>query len=132
MKKVLLTILAAVVILGVLAGVGYAGYRIGYIHSPQSTGNPPPFFNRHFEPFDQNRMPMRSFGKEFERGFGPGGSQMMHRGRFGFFSPFMFLGRLIVYGFIIWLIYWLFTKSGWRLTRQSVEYAKAETKEEKS
>ena len=127
MKKVLLTILAAVVILGVLAGVGYAGYRIGYTHGPQSKGNPPLFSHRS-EQFDQDRMPMQSFGKEFERGFGPGGSRMMHRGRFGFFSPFMFLGRLIVYGFIIWFIYWLFTKSGWRLTRQSVENTRAETR----
>jgi hypothetical protein len=36
---------------------------------------------------------------------------------FGIFSLFGLLMRLAVFGLIIWFAYWLFTRSGWRLTR---------------
>jgi hypothetical protein len=36
---------------------------------------------------------------------------------FGFFSPILFLGRIAVLGLVLWFIYWLFTRSGWHLTR---------------
>jgi F0F1-type ATP synthase membrane subunit b/b' len=46
---------------------------------------------------------------------------MMSRGGFGinFFSPFRFLWNIAVLALIIWFVYWLFTKSGWRITRQA-------------
>jgi hypothetical protein len=40
------------------------------------------------------------------------------RGGMGFFSPFMFLGRILFWGLVIWFAYWLFTRSGWPLTRK--------------
>jgi hypothetical protein len=62
----------------------------------------------------------RDLDRGFGRGFGPGGFGM--RGGmmgFGFFGPLMFLGRLLFWALVIWFAYWLFTKSGWQLTRKS-------------
>jgi len=42
---------------------------------------------------------------------------MMHRGRgFGIFSPIMFLGRIAIWGIIIWLVYLFFTRNGLRFS----------------
>ena len=132
MKKIFLTIVAIILLLGALAGAGYAGYRIGYNNGARSTGNPP-LVDR-FERFGQDRMPMHSFGKDFDhgfnRGFGPGSFGMMHRDmEFGFFPIFAFLARIAVLGLIVWLIYLLITRSGWKLSlaRQEVESTSAKT-----
>src|SRR5574341_1912668 len=118
MKKVLLTLLGIVMVLGLFAATGYAGYRFGYAQGAQVTtnGNAP---RQQLRPFDDLRsrgMPMHPFGNGFGRGLrgGFGGFPMMG---FGFFAPLMFLGRIIVFALIIWFIYWLFTRSGWHLTR---------------
>jgi hypothetical protein len=122
MKKVLLTLLTVIVVLGLFAATGYAGYRFGFARGAQITanGNPSGPQLRPFDNLDRRGMPMRNFGDDFgrglRRGFGMRGFPMMGMG-FGFFSPFMFLGRIIVFALIIWFIYWLFTRSGWRLTR---------------
>ncbi len=119
MKKVLLTLLAVIVILGALAGAGYAGYRIGYNQGATASGNLP-FFGRG-ERMHPNLMP------NLDRGFGypmqPYRSPMMGRGDFGFtfFSPFRILWNLAILALIIWFVYWLFTKSGWRITRQTTK-----------
>lgn len=108
MKKVLLTLLAVVVLLGVLAGAGFAGYRYGYFQG--AAGDEVPFARGNN--FGWNRMPMH----EFDRGMGPGfqrGFGMMDRGGFGFF-PFHILLTLAFWGLVIWLAYKLLT--GWRLT----------------
>lgn len=67
-------------------------------------------------------MPMHRFGMDrgFRGEFGMGGFPM--RG-FGFFPLLRFLTQILVLGLIAWLAYWLFTRSGWRLTRttQTVE-----------
>ena len=123
MKKVLLTLLAVVVVLGLFAATGYAGYRFGYVQGAQRTadGQVPEF--RPFDGMGPNRMPMQNFGdrldRDFDRGFGPGGFAM--RG-FGFF-PLLFLGWIAILALIVWFVYWLLTRSGWRLTRtvQTVE-----------
>ena len=124
MKKVLLAILAAVLVIGVLAGAGFAGYRIGYTHGAQaSTNGDAPLFGR-FERFGPERMPMPNFGREFDRGFPRGEFQMMHRGRgFGIFSPLMFLAHLAIWALVIGLGYLLFIRSGLRLslTKQPVQ-----------
>jgi hypothetical protein len=77
---------------------------------------------RSFDGMGPNRMPVPNFGDRFDRAFhrGPGGFPM--RG-FGFFAPLGFLGQLLVLALIVWFVYWLFTRSGWRLTRtvQTVE-----------
>jgi hypothetical protein len=122
MKKVLLTLLTVVLVLGLFAAAGYAGYRFGFMRGAQMTanGNPSGPQVRPFDNFDRPRMPMHDFGDDFgrgiRRGFGMRGFPMMGMG-FGFFSPLMFLGRIVVFALIIWFIYWLFTRSGWRLTR---------------
>ena len=118
MKKVLLTILALLVVLGLFAATGYAGYRFGYVQGAQFTasGNAP-----RLRPFDEvipRGMPMRNFGREierdFNRGFRPDGFRRMG---FGFFSPILFLGSIALLGLALSFIYWLFSRSGWRLTR---------------
>jgi len=127
MKKVLLAILAAVLVIGVLAGAGFAGYRIGYTRGVQASANgDAPLFDR-FERFGQERMPMPNFGRDFERGFDRGFPQrfhMMQRGRgFGMFSPLIFLAQLTIWALLIGLVYVLFTRSGLRLslTKQPVQ-----------
>jgi len=135
MKKVLLTLLGIIVVVGVLAGAGFAGYRIGYMRSATASADGTAFvprnapmhnFDKNFNPQD---MPMYNFGRGndrgFNRGFGPGGYEMMDRGGHGgFFS----LIHLVILGFFIWLAYKLIKNSGWKLalTRQAVESPKVE------
>ncbi len=123
MKKVLLSILAIVLIIGALGAASFAGYQFGFrqgaLTSTTSNGKAP------IAPFSKNDGPrgmpmMRNFG--FGRGFGPGGFGMMGRGMgFGFFSPLVFLLRLAFWALVIWAIYMLVARSGWRLTRQTTE-----------
>jgi len=116
MKKVLLTTLAVIVLLGALAGAGFTGYRIGYSAGSGAPGNAP-FFNQPYH-MDPDQMPMHRFGNDSGRGFMPFHSPTMgSRGGFGFFSPFHFLWNVAILGLIIWFVYWLFTKSGWKITR---------------
>jgi hypothetical protein len=134
MKKVLLTLLALVVVVGVLAGAGFAGYRFGYRQGVQAASNTDTTV-RPFTPgndFNLRRMPMHEFGhgmNRFHPGFGPGGFGMMPFGGRGFgffFSPIRLLIQLAILGFIIWLAYKLLT--GWRLslTRTAVESPRVE------
>lgn len=138
MKKVLLTLLGIIVVAGILAGAGFAGYRMGYMHGAQASADGTVTFVPRQMPmhsFDQGiapqNMPMHNFGKGndrgFNRGFGPGGFGMqgrgMHGGRFGFFSLF----HLAVWGVVIWLAYKWFKNSGWTLTRQAVQNTNKET-----
>ena len=122
MKKILLSLLVIVLILGALGAVGFAGYQFGYRQAATSTTNgnaPVAPRDRNFN-FGPGGMPMHDFG--FHHGFGPRGFGMMNRGMgFGFFSPLMFLLRIAFWALVIWVAYMLFTRSGWRLTRQSTE-----------
>jgi uncharacterized membrane protein len=116
MKKVLLTLLAVIVVVGALGAAGFAGYRIGFAQGATASGNVTtvgPF--GHMNP---NQMPMHRFNDNFGPGFNRP-SRMMGYGVYGmnFFSPFHFLWNIVVLGLIIWFVYWLFTKSGWRITR---------------
>lgn len=119
MKKVLLTILAVIVVLGALAGIGFAGYRIGYVQGAVADGNAPLFMRP--ERMNPNNMPglRRDFGYWNQ----PYHSPMMGRGNFGFsiFTPLRFLRNIAVLALVIWFVYWLFTKSGWRITRQAAK-----------
>lgn len=116
MKKVLLTLLAVIVALGVLAGAGFVGYRIGYNQGATASGN---------ALFDGHPTWMSpDFMHNLDRNFGPGldtyRHPMMGRGDFGFsiFYPLRFLWNIAVLALVVWFGYWLFTKSGWRITRQ--------------
>ena len=132
MKKVLLTLLTVVVVLGLFAAAGFAGYRFGYMRGAQiaaNGGTPNPGL-RPFDHFERGGMPRfgHDFGRGFHRGFGFGGP-MMGMG-FGIFSLFGLLMRIVVFALILWFIYWLFTRSGWRLIRtvQTVQSTEAQSK----
>jgi uncharacterized membrane protein len=120
MKKVLLSLLAILVVLGLFAAAGYAGYRFGYAQGVQTAVNGNTTRTqpglRPFNGFGPNRMPMYRFG--FGRDFRRGGFPMMG---FGFFPPVMFLGGIVVLALVVGFVYWLGTRSGGRLTRQPVE-----------
>jgi hypothetical protein len=122
MKKVILGILGAILVLGLFAGVGYAGYRIGFNQGAQfaADGNAPRF-NR----FDRDGLPR--FMPYFDRSFSPRWFGMTpHNRGFGFFPPFFFLGflgRIALIGLILWFVVWLFTRSGWRLSLTNTNQA---------
>lgn len=130
MKKVILSIIGAVLVIGLFAGAGFAGYRIGYTHGVQASANgDAPLFGR-FERFGPERIPMPNFGRNFDRGFDHdfprGRFHIMQRGHgFGILYPLMLLSHLAIWVLVIWLIYVLFTRSGWRLslTKQPVQNA---------
>ena len=114
MKRVLLSLLVVVLILGALGAAGFAGYQFGYRQGALSSNGNAPVAPRGGN-FGPGEMPMHNFG--FDRGFS-GGFGMMHRGiAFGFFSPFLFLARIAFWALVIWAIYMLVTRSGWRLTK---------------
>lgn len=119
MRRILLSILAIGVIAGLFAATGYAGYRLGFAQGAQSTVNSDEIPRQGLRPFDRfgpREMPGRDFGfdREFQRGFGMRGFPMM---RFGFFSSLMFLGQILLLALLAGFVYWLFMRSGWRLTR---------------
>lgn len=117
MKKVLLTLLGVLVILGALAGAGFTGYRIGYANAAGASGNAP-FFSRPFH-MNPNQMPMHRFGNDSGAWSMPYHSPMMGRGGFGFFYPLHILWNVAIAGLIVWFLVWLFTRSGWKITRNS-------------
>ena len=120
MKKVLLGILTVIVVLGLFTATGYTGYRFGYTQGVRATLNSDDVHPElhPFDDFGPRGMPMHRFG--FERGWDPGGYPMMGP---GFFSPWILLWRIAVLAVIVWFIYWLFARSGWRLTRHPVEHS---------
>lgn len=136
MKKWIVRILIAVLVIGAFAAVGFVGYRAGFSRGVQSSGN----FEkgpRVTEPFHRGGMPEFQFGfqdRDFNRGFPQREFQMRHRGGLDFFSPFMFLVRIALLGLVIWLAYMIFKGNGWQLslTRvQPTESIKTETESPK-
>lgn len=121
MKKILLSLLVAVVVIGALVGAGFAGYRIGFNQGLRASLSEDALLFGRFDRIVPDEFLFDNFNRDFERGFNrgfpPGRFRMMHRGGFGFFGPFMFLGNILFWGLIILVVYWLFTRSGWRLTR---------------
>jgi len=137
MKKVLLTLLGIIVVVGILAGAGFTGYRIGYNHGATASADGTVTFTPRLMPmhnFDQgfnpHNMPMHNFGKGdergFNRGFGPGSFGMMGRGMRG--GGIFSLLHIAVLGILIWFAYKLIKGSGWKLslTHQAVESPKVE------
>jgi len=136
MKKVLLTLLAVIVVVGTLVGAGYMGYRIGYNNGATGAGERPAFGR--FDHMNPNQMPIHNFGKGFDRGpdrdFGFNQRLMMRPGGFntmgyGHYSPFFSLWRIASIGLVIWFAYWLFTKSGWQITRKMEADSKPDSAE---
>jgi hypothetical protein len=92
MKKILLTLVALVIVLGLFTATGYAGYRIGYAQGMERTADGQAPAIRPFDERGTDRIPIPNWGDRFDRGshreFRPGGFPM--RG-FGFFAPLRFL-----------------------------------------
>ena len=121
MRRVLLTLLAIVLIAGVLAGVGFLGYRLGYRQGALAASNGDltvvPFGRDN--DFNWGRMPMDRFHERVGPGLHlqirPGGFGMMPGvGGFGIFRSLGLLIQLAILGFVVWLVYKLLT--GWRLS----------------
>lgn len=124
MKKVLLTLLTVIIVIGALAGAGFAGYRIGYAQGVVSTDGAE--FTPPFRQMNPNLMPRHRFDRDFGFGFNSR-PPMMRNGGFGFslFQPLRLLWNMAVLALVAWFIYWAFTRSGWRITRQSVREQEA-------
>ena len=126
MKKVFLTLLAVIVVVAALVGAGYGGYRIGYTDGATGSDNGP-FFGRSYH-MNPNQMPFHRFDNDFNRGFNRGFGFNQHPMMrpdgyhsfgigYGYFSPLHILWNVAVLALIAWFVYWLFTKSGWQITR---------------
>ena len=132
MKKVLLTLFVIIIVAGVLAGVGWTGYRYGYAQGVSGTSN-----GEVVRPlgrgndFTWNRMPIHNFNNGMRPGYHhPGFGMMPYGGGFGFLSPLFFLARVAVYAFIIWVIYKLLT--GWRISFTQTNPKSTETESKES
>ena len=116
MKRILLTLLAVIVVLGLFAATGYTRYRMGYAQGVEqkANGEAPAF--RPFARMGPGRMPMQDFGfgRGFDREFRAGGFPMLG---FGFFPLLGVLWRIAVLVLLVGVGFWLFTRSGWQLTR---------------
>jgi len=128
MKKVLLTLLAIIVVAGVLGGAGFAGYRFGYrqgistnVTSDSIRGMRP------FGPangFGQDDMPMHNFNNKgvaprFHQGMFLRGNGMPFGRGIGFFAPIFFILRIAFWVLIIWIAYKLLTS--WRVSFTRVD-----------
>lgn len=123
MKRLLLILLGTILVIGVLAGAGYAGYGVGFRQGAQqilANGDAPlPARPDRFEP---GEMPSHNFDRDFDRGFNRDFPRRIirnpHRGGgFVFFVPLILLGHIAIWGLILLLIYLLFTRGGWTITR---------------
>ena len=132
MKKVFLTLLALILVIGILAGAGFAGYRVGYDQGARAAGNDNTAPSGRSENLGRDGMPMFNFGRDFvggpergpDHGFPHGDFRMMPGGRgFGMFSPLMVLAHIAIWVLVIGLVYLLFIRSGLRLslTKQPVQ-----------
>lgn len=121
-------VLAVVLTLVVLAGVGLAGVRVGMMKSAAlADGTLPNWhssdemqkFNGDFPHGDNSNM------RGFDHGHDFGGRSSNRGGRdgFSFFSPIFGLIRLAVLGGLIWLGYTFVKRSGWRLVNVNANQA---------
>ena len=117
MKRILLILLMVIIVLGALAGAGFAGFRMGYERGIATQGGAAPRFG-HFDP-NEHPFGSREFSgpgfRHDDHAFGPGNFPRMDRGR-GFGSPISFLVRIAILGLVVWLVYMLLKGNGWQLT----------------
>lgn len=132
MKKWIIRIILAIVVIGAFAGVGFTGYRVGVVRGAQVSGNfvdVPRFAERfHKDDLSEFQFGFHRNDRGFQRNFGPGG---FHSRGSGFMSPLFTLLKVAVLGLIAWGAYKLFTGNGWQLsfTRHHAETTPAEPME---
>ncbi|HSL30057.1 MAG TPA: hypothetical protein VK900_12720 [Anaerolineales bacterium] len=114
MKRVLLTLLGLVVVIGLFSAVGYAGYRLGLAQGVErrADGDPPRL--RPFAEFGPRALRMHDF--EFRGGFARGFGGFPGLGFFFLFRLLFWMAALVL---VVWLISWLLARSGWRLVRET-------------
>lgn len=122
-------VLAVLLTLVVLAGVGLAGFRFGVMQSANLTGNGTTFMFQHGHGNNDGGSSMKhgnmqdgSGSHHSNRGNDFGGG----RGGFSFFGPIFGLLRLAVLGGLIWLGYTFVKRSGWRLVNVNTNQPVAE------
>lgn len=120
--KWLWRLLAVVLTLAVLAGVGFAGYRVGLVQGADLSAEELATifsYGRGMQFNDGSRRPDHGHGFDGNgavRG-GDFGGRGFDRGGFSLFSPLFGLLRLAVLGGLIWLGYRFIKNSGWRLVK---------------
>lgn len=117
-------VLGILLLLVVMAGIGFAGFQLGRMYA----GNPAVGMNFHSPAF--GHMPnFQNNPDEFNNhGFGP---MMNHRGMFGhgkgfgipFIRPLFGLLELAVVIGLVWLVFSLIKNSGWRLVNVNSQIA---------
>ncbi|MBI2332754.1 MAG: hypothetical protein HYU84_11455 [Chloroflexi bacterium] len=130
-------VLAVLLSLAVLAGVGFTGFRVGVVQGANLTADGAAISFHHGRGFD-NDMSGDGFsmrGLDHGRNFS-GHGNFGGRGGFGFFSPLFGLFHLAVFGGLIWLAYTFVKRSGWRVVNVNAQQtapasAQAEAEEKK-
>lgn len=133
--KWLWRILAVLLTLVVLAGVGFAGFRVGLVQGADLTAEELSTIFSHRRGFDNDGTPKAGDSREFDhrhdfdRGHGSDGRSFDRDGRsgFSFFSPLFGLLKLAVLGGLVWLGYRFVKNSGWRLVKTEPPAPAAET-----
>jgi len=105
--------LAVLLVLVVMAGVGFAGYRMGIMQGANLTANGTAFMFTHGRGFDGGMMR----GGFDHPGFSYGRADFGGRGGFSPFGFIFGLVRLAVFAGLIWLGYHLVKNSGWKLVK---------------
>jgi hypothetical protein len=118
MRRIILTLLATVIVLGLFAVAGYAGYRFGFAEGLRATIGEEERQLRPFEGFERRGLPDFGFERGLPRALRP--ARFPGVG-FGLFWPLMFLGQIVLLALIVGFLFWLVARSGWRLTRQTTE-----------
>ena len=136
--KWLWRVLAVLLTLVVLAGVGFAGYRVGLVQGADLTAEELATIFSHGRGTQFTGDSSKTGGSRgsdhghgFDgHGFDRGGDfdrRGFDRGGFSFFSPLFGLLKLALLGGLVWLGYRFVINSGWRLVKTGTSAPAAET-----
>ncbi|MEN9562632.1 MAG: hypothetical protein RIR73_876 [Chloroflexota bacterium] len=104
-------VVAVFLTLAVLAGVGFAGFRVGVMQGANLSVEDISAMIAHKRGSDDNGQRDGSHGHDFDHGRG----NSRGHGGFSFFSPLFGLLHLAVLGGLVWLGYTFVRRSGWRV-----------------
>ena len=117
-------VLAVLLTLAVLAGVGFAGFRMGVVQGANLTADDISTMFAHGRGFDGDMM---KGGFDHGRGNFGGRDGFGGRGGFGFFGPLFGLVHVAVLGGLIWLGYTFVKRNGWRVVNVNASQPVAPT-----